>query len=56
MVAADPPHCNLVMNYIGQEYFASLYFDDAEFFDKFCKRLQGLIGLPIAVIASLDIP
>jgi hypothetical protein len=40
----------------GQEYFASLLFDDLQFLEEVCRILPRHIGTPISSIGSLDIP
>jgi hypothetical protein len=49
------PRCYLVIEYEGQEYFASLLFDDLEFLENLCIVLQWYIDTPISNIGSLDI-
>jgi hypothetical protein len=48
--------CLLVMAHHDQEYFGSLSFDDAEFFNQLCTILNGQIGSAISAIGNLDIP
>jgi len=50
------PHCIVVIQWNGQEYFASLYFDQEDFLQEIVGRLQSCLGRPIAEIGSLDIP
>jgi hypothetical protein len=50
------PHCILVMQWNGQEYLASLCFDDEQFLHEVVELLRGCLGRPIAEIGSLDIP
>ena len=51
-----PTRCHLVMEYRGQEYVTTLYFDDLDFYQGVCKALQAFVGQPISAIGSLDIP
>jgi hypothetical protein len=52
----DTPHCIIVIEWNDQEYFASVYFDDADFMETVFKLLQDSIGHPMTEIGSLDIP
>ncbi|MBI4528536.1 MAG: hypothetical protein HY695_32480 [Deltaproteobacteria bacterium] len=49
------PHCFLIIDWNGRNYFGSLFFDDAEFFKKILKIVEQNIGQPISRIGSLDL-
>jgi len=50
------PHCFLDIQWNDHEYFAVLFFDDAEFLQLICDTFNRHIGRPISEIGSLDIP
>ena len=50
------PHCFLDIRWNGENYFASLYFDDPGFLKVVCETLSNYIGRAISEIGSLDIP
>jgi hypothetical protein len=49
-------HCILVMQWEGQDYFGSLFFDDSSFREQIVQLLRLHTGLSITEIGSLDIP
>jgi hypothetical protein len=55
LTANGSPHCYLIMEYDGKEYYASLLSDDPLFRDEICETLRGFIGVWISRIGSLDI-
>ena len=50
------PHCVIVMQWNGREYFGFLYFDEQDFAREISRRLQKWLGRTIVEIGSLDIP
>ncbi len=50
------PHCIVVIQWNGQEYIASLHFDDEDFLQEIVRLLGTCLGRPIIEIGSLDIP
>jgi hypothetical protein len=50
------PHGLLDFRWNGENYFASLYFDDPGFLKVVCETLSNYIGRAISEIGSLDIP
>ena len=50
------PHCIVIIQWNNQEYLATLYFDDEEFYQEIVGLLRSRLGQPIAEIGSLDIP
>ena len=51
----NTPHCVVVIQWNGQEYFGSLYFNDEAFMQEIVRLLQNSLGCAIAEIGSLDI-
>ena len=47
---------DLDIRWNGENYFASLYFDDPGFLKVVCETLSNYIGCAISEIGSLDIP
>lgn len=50
------PHCVLVIQCNGQEYFGCLYFDEEDFSQEIICFFQSCLGRPIAEIGSIDLP
>jgi hypothetical protein len=49
------PHCYLDIQWNGQDYFGSLYFDDPSFIEKVCDIWLRQVERPLSEIGSLDI-
>jgi hypothetical protein len=52
----NTPHCVMVIEWNGQEYFGFLYFDEASFAHELIRLLQNWLGHPIAEVGSIEIP
>jgi hypothetical protein len=50
------PHCVVVIEWNGREYFGFLHFDEENFAHEFIRLLQNWLGRSIAEVGSLQMP